>query len=272
MKRKNVLVVSESFLQGGLERHLLNQYSGLKDKINFTFAFSNYKPNNNLSKAKIYNITIGSKIKNFLETVEQLVEIIEKERIDIIHVHPFNTIFPAMFASQITNKPIVYTVHGYASINFSRNKNIDILFRTFLNHCKPSVITVDEEYIDVLKQKYLVKNIAHIPNSIDTKLFKNVKLVQNNKWLLISRLDIDKKNEIIEVFKNLNDMAITLDIVGDGSCLNELKQVATDLNIESKVNFKGSKEDIYKEIKNYNGIMGLGQVVLEGISSNLPVF
>ena len=271
MEKKNILVICESFIQGGAERHVLNQYQGLKNKCNFVFAFANYKPNNNLKDAKIYSINLGKSINNFIETTDQIIDIVKKEKIELIHLHPFNTIFPAMFASQITSTPIVYTVHGYRSLNFSNDYNTDILFRTFLNYCKPSVITVDKNYIDVLQYKYLVQNISYIPNSIDTKLFKNNKCVKNNKWLIISRLDYDKKREITEVFKNLNEMEIALDIIGDGVCRNELEQLAIELKIKDKVNFKGFKEDISKEIKDYNGVMGLGQVVLEGLASNLPV-
>lgn len=40
MEKKNVLIISDNFLKGGLERHILNQYNGLKNKINFVFLFS----------------------------------------------------------------------------------------------------------------------------------------------------------------------------------------------------------------------------------------
>ncbi len=40
MDKENVLIISDNFLKGGLERHILNQYNGLKNKINFVFLFS----------------------------------------------------------------------------------------------------------------------------------------------------------------------------------------------------------------------------------------
>ena len=41
----NVLVVSENFDLGGLETHINMYYRTLKDKVNFVFAFANYKDN-----------------------------------------------------------------------------------------------------------------------------------------------------------------------------------------------------------------------------------
>lgn len=276
MEKKNVLIISDNFLKGGLERHILNQYNGLKNKINFVFLFSNYIEHDDFKDSKIYHYEVERDItvNKFLLAIDKIVEIVVKEKIDIIHVHPFNSIFPAFIASQITKKPIVYTVHGFASlsfINFYNGVNNDILFKIYLNNCNPAIITVNNDHYNVLQNKYLAKNINYIPNSINTSLFKNIKLEKNNKWLLISRLDKDKM-EVEEVLKILNKLDISLDIIGDGEKREYLENLTKELKLEDKVTFKGFKDDIPKEInKGYNGIIGVGQVVLEGLCSNLPV-
>src|SRR5699024_5490947 len=103
-------------------------------KINFVFLFSNYIEHDDFKDSKIYHYEVERDItvNKFLLAIDKIVEIVVKEKIDIIHVHPFNSIFPAFIASQITKKPIVYTVHGFASlsfINFYNGVNNDILFK-----------------------------------------------------------------------------------------------------------------------------------------------
>lgn len=270
-KTKKILIISESFLQGGLERHIITQFSEKNMKYVPVFAFHNYKKNEELNGFKIYEISLGYTIKDVLSTINELVDIIKKEKIDVIHVHPFYTLFPAIFASQITGVAIVYTIHGFSSINFAKDINSNILYRVFLNYCKPLVISVDKSYLNVLKYRYLAENVTYIPNSIDTSKYYETEVIKNNKWLLIVRLDKDKKKEIVCVLENLKDMNIHLDIIGDGSEKEALCNLVKKLNLEKKVNFLGFKENVSEYIKNYNGVMGLGQVVLEGLCSNRPV-
>lgn len=268
----NILVISENFTNGGLERHISNQYNTLKDKVNFVYAFSHYEENGFLSHSKKYFLKNDTTLQTLYDNTNLLTKIIKENKIDVIHVHPFLTLFPAMFASQLTNTPIAYTIHGFGSINWFSNLNDEILFRYFLSELDPLVISVSDKYTKYLQNKFLVSNIRYLPNGMDTEKFKDIKCVKNNKWLLISRLDNDKKREIIKVFENLKNLNIELDIVGDGESTSELKKLAEDLQIKDKVTFKGYQTDIPEQLKQgYNGVIGIGQVVLEGLLSNLPV-
>ncbi|MEG0025698.1 MAG: glycosyltransferase [Bacilli bacterium] len=267
-----VLVVSENFLNGGLERQIINQYNNLNSKVSFIYAFQKYEKSNCIKEWTIYKLEEGSSINSLINNCEKLIKIINKEKIDVIHVHPMLTLFPALFASQITKIPIAYTVHGLGSINAYRAINFKILFRYFLNNCNPLVITVDKNHDKVLAHNYLVNNIIYIPNSIDIKLFSDVKLVKNHKWMLLSRLDIDKKVEILKILELIKKAKIKIDIVGSGNCEQEIRQKVIDLKLQDKVKFLGYQSDIPNTMNNgYNGIIGIGQVVLEGLSANLPV-
>ena len=268
----NILVVANNFTNGGFEKHIENYNKYLKGKISFVYAFGHYEENNYLKGCKKYSISNEPTLQALYDNINCLVDIIRKEKIDAIHVHPFTCVFPAIFASQLTGVPIFYTVHGFASLNGYYSLNDEILFRYFLSDLKPLVFSVSKEYFKTLEYKYMTSNYRHLPNSMDSSKFSKIECVKNNKWLLISRLDEDKKGEIIELFKNFKDLKIELDIVGDGTCRKELEKLAKKLKISSIVNFKGRKSDIAKELEvGYNGVIGLGQVVLEGLMSNLPV-
>lgn len=262
-----ILVISESFIAGGLERQIITQNQTLK-KVEFIYAFCNYKENEFLKNNKVYKLNNDYTVKSFIKNVDTLVDIIKKEKIDYIHVHPFYTLFYALFAASLTKTPFCYTVHGFGSINFPYQINDIVLLKYFFNCLDNKVFCVSNFYKTILDNTYGRKNTIHIPNSIETKIYKECEYTNNGKWLLISRLDIDKSGEITLVINNMDKLGIKeIDIVGDGTEIENLK----NLSKGKKIKFLGFKDNINEIVaKGYNGIIGVGQVVLEGLVSNIP--
>ena len=163
-----VLIVSENFFKGGLEKQIINQYKTLNDKVEYVFALSNYE-NTFLNDKNVYKLKDDYSLISLVENIKVLIKIIEKENIDVIHVHPYYSIFPAMFASQIKNIPICTTVHGINSLNFPKSTNIKLLQRLFYSESKPLVFSVNKNFDNVLKNNYYITNIKYLPNTINTK-------------------------------------------------------------------------------------------------------
>ena len=131
----NILIVNENYTRGGLETNLYTQYEAMKNKNNFYFAMGRYKSNLTFDDSKIYegfHFTPTVTINEFCEDVNRLVEIIKKEKIDVVHAHPFYSVFQAVFAAKLTNTPIAYTLHGVASFNFPYKVNDIILYQAML--------------------------------------------------------------------------------------------------------------------------------------------
>ena len=62
-----------------------------------------------------------------------------------------------------------------------------------------------------------------------------------------------------------------VDIYGDGSELENLKIFINDNNLENKVKVKGYITNVYDTInEKYNGVIGLGRVVLESLAMGMP--
>lgn len=264
----NLLVVSESFLSGGLEKQIITQKESLSD-CKIVYAFENYKENENLLNNKIYLLKPVVTTQDFVNYCEELINIIKTEEIDYIHVHPFYSIFPTIFASQLTNRRMAYSIHGYGSIYFPYRLVDRTLFTYFLNAMNNRIFSVSEHYREVVEASYNRKNISFLPNSLDSEKYTECKYINNGKWILISRLDVDKFNEIKNVIINMESLGIkTIDIVGDGTEREYLEKISEGKNIH----FLGYKNDIFSLLKKgYNGVIGIGRVVLEGIFSNLPV-
>ena len=271
----NILIVSENFLNGGLETQINTTVNALKNDNEFFFALRAYNPNWNLKNVFTdFNFSYNSTIYQFCDDVNNLIKIIKENNIEIIHVHPFYSLFPAVFAAKICNKPIVYTYHGISSYSFSSRINDNILYNMFLDY------EIDKIFCVSMEGKHITENIVlnkektiYLPNSIDTKIFSKVNVQNNKHWALISRLDIDKIEELKTIINIIESIDIKeLHIYGNGNQEETIKKYALDKNLTDRVIFEGYNENLSTELKDkYNGIIGIGRSAMEAISMNYPV-
>lgn len=270
-----ILVVSESFDNGGLETHIKTYYEALPRNVKMIFAFGKYTGKIKLDNAKIYtgfHFSYIDTIKEFCEDVNRLVEIIKKEKIDAMHVHPYYSFFAAYFASQITNTNLFYTFHGISSFNFLKTPISQSIFQyAFESTGVASVLSVSNDGIKCFKNFLYSKSIL-LPNSINLQKFPIAKVKDNGHWALISRLDSDKVSEIKLLIRNMKKYKIKkLDIFGSGSETENLKNFLLENKLNKVVNFMGYSYNLYQDLNNkYSGVIGIGRVLLETMSMGYP--
>ncbi len=272
----NLLVIADNFTAGGFETNLFTQYSILKDKCSFIFAFGNYDTGLNFDDCKIYtgfNFKYSVTINEFYQDVNKLVKIINENNIDVILTHPFHCFFPAVIASQITEKPLTYTYHGFSSYSFVAPNLEMLFFNHFLENCVNIIFCNSKTGEYYLKNYNNLNNVIFLPNSIDLGLYSTHNVISNKNWALISRLDDDKYPEIMQILKNIHKININkLDIYGNGNCYTKIENYIKDNNLNNKVKLMGFCFNIYETINNkYNGIIGIGRVVMEGLAMGYPV-
>lgn len=271
----NILILSENFSKGGLETHIETYYHALKQEHNLYFGFGYYQKTQYLEGARIYegfHFGPNSNIQEFLNDVERIVQIVQDNQIDVIHAHPFYSLFPAMFAANITNTKLVYTYHGRGSINFVSHANDTILYEFGMESLISKVFCVAEigvSWINDFKKKQAV----YLPNLIDENRFPIHTLGNQKKWALFSRLDVDKASEILRFLEYLPHLDIdTVDIYGEGSETKKLRQYVKEHCLTDTVFFKGYSDDVSKALEQgqYLGVIGVGRVVLEALIMNYP--
>jgi hypothetical protein len=271
----NILLVAEKYSFGGLETHIKTLGEELSKNNNVWYCFGSFE-NKVLSSKRVFsdfNFKYDCTIGEFEDDVNKLIKIIKDKKIDLIHVHPFHSLFSALFAANITNTKIIYTYHGTSSINFCNNINDSILYYYGLESTLCKVLCVNTDGIDAYKS-IGYSNAMWFPNCINLKEFKEIKVIYNRKWALISRLDEDKKNEIIKFIDFLKGcMTIDMvDIYGDGVCKKEIEDYIKKNKLEKRINFCGYVSSINTSLDNkYNGIIGAGRVALEGLTMGFPV-
>lgn len=271
----NILIVSENFLKGGLETNVYSQYEKLRDNNKLFFAFGKYDKTYKFENCKIYedfNFNFNCTIKQFVDDAEKLITIIKENNIDLIHVHPSYSIFPVIMASQMTSKPVVYTYHGSGSFTFPNNVTAYILLNLFLDKMVNKIFLVSKIGEKIFKNHLHLDNCVYLPNAIDVDKFKQNQIISNKMWALISRLDGDKYKEIEKLILNFKKLNIeSIDIYGDGSCRIKLEELVEKEHLSSKIKFKGYSCNIHSELDgNYNGVIGIGRVIMEGIAMGYP--
>ncbi len=277
MAKKNVLVISEQFTHGGLETHILNQVAGIGDKVNFVFAFGKYETNDELKNNTVYDI--GSfadnyKVADFHRQVNRLLEIVDKEKIDVIHAHPFLSLLPAMFVSVLSGKPMIYTLHGGPSLSaYSDMFTYNFLQRFFFSYLDPRIVSVRKEFEDV-QASYGIKNYNYVPNSLIPNNYKNLDRASNNKWALLTRLDDESRTAITEILNKIDDIGIEhIDIYGSGWAEDEINSLIVDKGLSGRVRLCGWSNGVVGALTSdkYEGVIGHGQVALDGLAAGYPV-
>ena len=274
----NILVVSEAFCGGGLETHILNYYQALRSEHQFTFAFGTYSNQHTLDLDTIdssFCFRWESTVEEFCDDVEHLVRIIKTHQIDVIHAHPFISVFPAMIASQLTHTPLVYTYHGIASFSFISRLNEAILYYYGLKELTSKIFAVSETGKNALKNEMRLENVCYLPNPVDTMQYYEHRVQNNRVWAAISRLDKDngKEEALKKLFLMLPELDIErIDIYGDGTQKEALESFVAQHGLTEKVRFMGYQSDLYDLLNGcYNGVIGTDRVAIEGLVMGYPV-
>ena len=271
----NVLIVSQNFTNGGLETQIKATTSSIYKNIKFFFAFGNYDESWNFNNVYTgFHFSSSSTIAQFCEDVNKLINIIIENNINIVHAHPFYSLFPAIFAAKICNIQIVYTYHGIVSYNFPSMLNDKILFNMLVDYEIDKIFCVSTEGKKIIENIVLEKEkVVFLPNSINTRKFSETKINNNKCWALISRLDTDKINELFLIINNIKLLNIEkLYIYGNGNEEKNLQNYVCENHLENKIIFKGYCVNLYEELQGkYNGVMGIGRSIMEALSMNYPV-
>lgn len=165
----------------------------------------------------------------------------------------------------------------------------------FTAHC----LGIDSPYIARAKRVYAISNAVKwnvkalhgidstvIYNGIDTTAVERTSTGENGQFKIVQvgRMFKETKGQdiLIEAVARLRQQGvsdITVDFIGDGASMTELKQLAQDCGLTHSVNFLGTlpRKDIYERLCQYDLLVqpsrdeGFGLTVAEGMVAGVPV-
>ncbi len=229
---------------------------------------------NNLSHSSlIYIITAMPFI--FLKSLN----LIKKEKIDIMHCQSFLSGFLGYFLFKLTKISYIITVQ-----RLERDKSF--IRRLVYNNAKTCIAASVKirEYFESIE----CKNIKVIPNGIDLERFRNLdrsenkrKLSLNGEFVIMTIARLEKVKGIkylIQAVKDL-DFKYKLLIIGDGSERENLENLSKSLGLKKHIQFLGQIEN--NRAPDYLSVAdcfvlpsvseGFGIVILEAMAAKVPV-
>jgi glycosyltransferase involved in cell wall biosynthesis len=224
------------------------------------------------------------------------IQIVKKNKIDLIHSNTYIPTISAHLCSKITGIPHIATVHDVYSTStkdfwnkWSTQKGISKSTQTagpfvekLISKLHVSMFhTVSEQSKQDLISLGVKQKITVIPNGIDPSQYENNYTKTKNQAIFVGRLIFYKNVETILdafglVIKKIPDAKLV--IVGDGPTKQSLIEKTRSLGIQNNVTFTGrvSHQDKVKMLSqsqvllNPSIIEGFGIVVLEGFACGIP--
>jgi glycosyltransferase involved in cell wall biosynthesis len=279
-----VLHVINSLNVGGAETILANTFDegGLQsytENVVVFFGGSDRLAHKIDSSVKVINL----KYKGYLGLpllFLQLRKIIKKHHIDIIHTH----LVPASFYTFICKPqkiPQVHTLHTTYSLDRENKKSFLWLEKKiFLENKKCNLILltnfIKEDFFKVVKFKgkaFVLGNFAN-PSFFQNEKKHEIESNKPIKAIAIGRLSAVKNYKyLIEVFAQLKNIDITLDIYGDGKADEYEELINTS---KSKVKMMGANANLSEVIQQYDVFFmsslfeGFPISILEAMATGLP--
>ncbi len=282
-----ILMATMSMGIGGAETHILELSKELKKRGNDVLVASNGgKYNEELEASGIHTISAplhNKSLKNMLKSKKILKELIQNEKIDLVHSHTRISSFVLGFLAKKMGFPYVTTAHWTFKVT--------PLLKLMTNWGE-GTIAVSDDIKEYLMKNYKVPedNIVVTVNGIDTEKFsKNtdyssiideLNLDKNsNKIVYVSRLDESRAlvaKQLVNIAEDLNNKIDNLQIiiVGGGDSYEEI--LASSEEINQKIGKKllvlpGSRTDINKFTVLGKIFIGVSRAALEAMASEKPV-
>lgn len=194
-------------------------------------------------------------------------------RPQVIHFHMENGIERTIHSIQ--KIPILHTIHTIHEKRLSPQK---------FKHadCMVAISPAVETY---LKQEKF-KNVVRIDNGIEISSIRPrvYHIPTTMRIVQVSRLEHETKGQdlllqALSLLKKKGVANFSLDFIGDGSSLEELKNIAVSLDLEKEVRFLGNqpRHYVYEHLADYDLFVqpsrweGFGLTVAEAITARLPV-
>lgn len=285
-----VLMLVDALNVGGTETHVLNMAKELMElgvhvvvgtsggPLVPMFEFNGIK----VYKVPLYKDYISN--KNLYSCIRDVKEIVDEERIDLIHAHLFASMSIASEISKRYNVPYVTTIHGLFYPN-------DVLFASCYN--ADAIVSVSTPTAKMIYTKMggeVANRLYVVPNGVNTeeeadetdaeKIRKELGIGPKDMVIAYcSRLAWQKtlaaESFIFGFYKLTSDYEnIHAIVIGDGDGKKILEREAKMLNEcagRTAIHVVGSKYNVLDYYKASDIVVGTGRVALEAMSCGKPV-
>jgi GT2 family glycosyltransferase len=277
--KKSLMIVTEAFELGGVETYICSEVEQLVNQgwhvhlvcgRRFSGALL---PDGLASKTSGLALGPEASVEEFLQSVDQIVEIARRENVSVINAHPFISLISAVVASSLLRIPCVATLHGPSSIAGSYGAAYDFMLASLVLPAASRVSAVSAEVAALARPYTSADRLSILPNAVTPPvgLLREVP-AQSGRWLVVGRLDPAKSDGIIQFARAAVEIGLAgVDICGDGPSRASVEDSLADLIDRGDVRLLGAHSSAAALMPSYSGVAGMGRVALEGLAAGLPV-
>ena len=226
-----------------------------------------------------------------LSAVSQLLEILRREDVDILHTHLSHANILGGIAGRFARIPVVSTLHNTRSSSMRNALGRPFVERIVLRFLTSKVIAVGHTVANTHQSFFPGGKLRTVPNSVNNsaELSMEGRDVLRQKIsgdscrmiaLTIGRLIMQKgHSEMLSAFAKVHSQHpdAVLAFAGDGYLREDLEEQARSLDLDGSVRFLGYREDILSLLGasdlyvNSSHWEGLSVAMLEAMSVGVPV-
>ncbi|MHA1272225.1 MAG: glycosyltransferase family 4 protein [Promethearchaeota archaeon] len=217
------------------------------------------------------------------------------QKYDIIHAHSyiFFTSFQCALMRRFRKFPFLLHLHGGIQTQTHVHSNLSELIQLIMKknlfdkslgkftiQRADGIISVSEKDLNIIQKQYTIshKNCYHVPNGVDTEIFKPEETQEKKYITFIGRLTYIKGFDIfIKMIKKIHKFNNTLEflVIGDGPLKKLMDQVGNSISLTHFVRYP---YNLMKKIYNQSKVLiltsrfeGVPTTILESLSCGTPV-
>lgn len=234
--------------------------------------------------------------RNFI-AYRQLIELIKKEKFDMIHCNtPIGGVCGRIAGKNCNVKKVIYQAHGFHFYKGAPKKNWFLYYpiEKWLAKYTDVLITITKEDYELAQTRFKLRNdgtIYYVPGvGVDNTIYnvnESIRLRKRKElgiplgaYVLVSvgELNKNKNNQVvISAIAQMKNHSIHYVLCGNGELKEYLQNLADAKGIRDNVHILGYREDVKDILKMSDCLImpsyreGLSRAIMEAMASGLPV-